>query len=64
MSTTNLFEAKCLETVQRVLFETRNKPDIEVQQALIKAFPFSRANLPAWKVYGKEIYRQSKRKMF
>lgn len=61
---TNLFYDKCMKTVQRVLIEQRNRPDIEVQKALIDAFPYHRSNVVAWKTYGKEIFRQSKRKMF
>lgn len=53
-----------MKTVQRVLIEQRNRPDIEVQKALIDAFPYHRSNVVAWKTYGKEIFRQSKRKMF
>jgi hypothetical protein len=60
----NILFPKCSETVERILKETRNRPDIEVQRALIDAFPFHKSNIVAWRVYGKEIKRQSGRVMF
>ena len=52
------------ETVERVVKETRNMPDIDVQRALNKAAPFHPGQIALWKKYGEEIYRQTKRKMY
>lgn len=52
------------EVVQQVADATRNKPDIEIQQALIKAAPFHPNNLPGWRTYGEAIYKLTGRQMF
>lgn len=53
----------CNEIVQRVLLDTKNQPEADIQRALIKAFPYHVSNLLAWNEYHKEITRQSGRIM-
>lgn len=58
------YQIKCKETVERVLKETRNLPDLQIQQALNKNFPFHRNNLSAWREYAKQIKELSGRAMY
>jgi len=52
------------ETITKILNDTRNKPDIEVQRALTAAFPGNVKDADQWREYGREIFKQSGRKMY
>lgn len=51
-----LYQGKSIQVIEEVLKQhppVTMYDNIDVQKALIKAFPFSRGNLVAWKTYGK-----------
>lgn len=50
--------------VSQVLKDTAGQPDIAIQQALNKAFPYNKGNVDMWREYGKEIWKQSGRGMY
>lgn len=50
--------------VREVLADTKNKPELEVQRRLINQAPFHRGQIALWYEYGREIFKQSGRKMF
>lgn len=52
------------EVVALVAAETRGLPDLNIQQAFIAAAPFHPAAVRLWQEYGKEIFKQTGRKMF
>lgn len=55
---------KCNSAISKVLAETRNLSDIEVQRALLVAFPFHKSNVVAYREYGKEITRLTGRTLW
>lgn len=62
-----LYQGKSIDVITEVLKQhppVTKYDNIDVQKALIKAFPFSRGNLIAWKTYGREIHRMTKMLMY
>lgn len=53
-----------LSAAKKAITETKGKPDIETQTALIKAFPYHPNAIDAWKEYGQIIFDLSGRSMF
>jgi len=55
---------KIQQAVTRIVSETRNMPDTDIQKELIKQAPFHRGQIALWHQYGQEIFKQTGRKMF
>lgn len=59
----SIYLEECKKVISKVLADHRNSTYEAKASELQKAFPFTKGNLPAWKVYRDEIYNQSKIKM-